>query len=284
MARIFCILIFLLFSSNVFAVKVLTISDSCIRLNDLYPGLSARDIVCNLNFGDERRISKERIKNILSIEGVNPENSVIESFRVTRYGKIVTDTDLKVRIFTILKAKYPAHRIEIIKFKKHNDIFTDAEGFLDISIAGSNFGSLYVNVSNGIKNYRVYLYAKAYLPVYITTDKVKKGELFFSNIEKKEMDVTSIRHRIIQNPKEYIARRNIPSNKIITSNYVVPKPINFAGDHVSLIYKTKTISIATAGVLEENAYIGKRVQVKNIKSGQIIHAKVGSKDKFYVVF
>lgn len=262
--------------------ETVVVDDSCLRLNDLYADLPNIELMCNLNYGAEKKIPRERIKNELVARKIDLISHPPRTIHVVRKGVLVRSEDLLSHIQDTLTEHYPNTRVDIEKIKYRKNIFMDESGFLDVQVAKKGFGSVYATVFNGVKKYRIYVYVRAYKSVHVTTARVNRGEPFVGKAELQEKEITKVRGNIIANPDDYIAKQNVASGKIITSRLVTGKPVNFEGDHVALIYESDTIRVSTTGVLEENAYMGKNVKVRNVSSGKIIYARAKTQDRYII--
>ncbi len=280
--RYLLFLLFFTFYANTYAANVFETVNSCVRLSEILPVKSDKEIICNLNYGEEKKISGSKILNLLSREKINYKNLTIKDIYVKRTGIKLSESIIKNKIIKIYRKTYPKVRFNITKLKLADEIYVNKQKEFKISLKNHNFGSSYGIIDNGVKTKRFYFHIEAYKKIYVTSAKIRKGDEL-DNVILKEINITNLRYKPVEKLRQFIAKRNIPPNRPLTMDYVIKRPVNFEGDIVDLIYKSKNIYIETKGILEKNAYINDRVRIKNIDSGKTVYAKAVKQDKYIVI-
>jgi flagella basal body P-ring formation protein FlgA len=278
----FITLFLICFCFNINAAEVFQTEKDCVKLSDILSVSSEREIICGLNYGETIKISKSRIANLLSREKIKYNNFKLTDINIKRTGVKLSNQIIKNKIIEVYKKNFPNTKFTVNKIKILRDIYAKDKDSFKLAIKNLKFGSSYGIIDNGVKKERVYFIIEAFKKIYVTTNKIYKGQEL-NDITLKEMNVTKLRFTPIENPSLFIAKRNIAPNKPLTMEYVIKKPINFKGDIVEIIYKSKNIYIETKGVLENNAYLNERVKVKNIDSGKSVYARAVRQDKYMVV-
>ena len=280
--RILLILSFVFVCINSYSMNILQTENSCVKLSEIYPVSTDKEIICGLNYGEDAKISRSKIINLLSREKISYSNLYIRDIYVHRKGIKLSKSAIINKILKNYKKNYPDTDFTIRKIKLLKDIYAENDDNFKIDIKDMKFGSSYGIIDNGVKKERFYFYIEAFKNVYVTTGKIYKGS-DLNDVEIRKMNITKLRNKPVENLNLYIAKRNIPSNVPLTLDYLIKRPINFEGDVVDLIYKSKTIYIETKGILLKNAYLNKRVKIKNIDSGKIIYAKAVRANKYLII-
>ena len=78
---------------------------------------------------------------------------------------------------------------------------------------------------------------------------------------------------MVTNISGIIAAKGISQGKPITLDLVQDKPSLSKGETVQLVFDNGVIKIETTGIIEEDAFVGKLIQVRNAVSQKIITAK-----------
>ncbi|KAA0258767.1 flagellar basal body P-ring formation protein FlgA [Deferribacter autotrophicus] len=279
MKKVLLTLIIFLYGSIVFGSEIV-IDRDCLLYSDLFVNGDNSKLTCNFAPGDEKILQYSVLQKILKQNpGLKPKLNSIKKIVVKRKGKLVTEEIVQQLIANLYRKSFPDIEISIEKISMNKGIY-----FANINDLRLNFmnndrlGSVYYLLSNGYKNYRIYAYVKGYKEVFVSKERIKKNEPISNKVVKKRVEITRLLGEPVMDIDEYIASRTIPTNRIVTDKYVIKKPDAFKGDYVKLIYKSASIIAVTKGILEQNAYIGNVVKVKNPSSGKFVIAKyVGDK-------
>ena len=280
--KLILILIMFFVGTNLFAIETFITDKSCVKLSEILPVTSDKNLLCNMNYGKKYKISRSKITNLLSREKIHGENLNVTDVIVYRKGIKLTENDIKDKVIKFYKTKYSDTEFKIIKFRMLKEIYVDNKNKFKITLNDYGFGSSYGTIDNGVKKERFYFYLKAFKRVYVSTARIYKGKEL-QNIELKKIDITKLRQKPVNNPDNYIAKRNIHPDTPITLENAIKKPLNFEGDIVRLIYKSKNIYIETKGILKKNAYLNDKVMIKNIDTGKKVYAKAISADKYLIL-
>ncbi|ADR18361.1 flagella basal body P-ring formation protein FlgA [Calditerrivibrio nitroreducens] len=269
MIRIITIL-FLLGCGVAYGQIYYEIDKECFNLRDINVSYPDKNILCNLNFGEERKISTQVIKNYLSKENWDKLPSTSSFVVVKRKGVLVKEDDLKNLFMGYLGKKFPDLTFEIVKVSTGVGITASAIEDISISFPDKPFGTVYVDLSNGIKNYKVYAYIKAFSRGYISDSKIEKGESVLGKIKEVQVEVTNLKDDLFLNNFDAIAIQPIPKNRVITLKMVRQMPEKMKGEKVKVIYNNGTIVLEFEAVLMDDAYKGGRVSVKNLSSDKVL--------------
>jgi len=171
--KILCYVSFFLCLNGVLFASSYTINKGCFNLQDINKQFIDKDISCNINYAEERKISINLIKSYLpkAYHGMLPDTNFIV---VKREGVEITDDDLKKDILTILEKDYPDTRFEVVKLIRGVKITAAKKDAVSIKLPEHPIGTSYLTVNNGIKDYNVYAYIKGYKKVYVSTEMIKK--------------------------------------------------------------------------------------------------------------
>lgn len=246
-----------------------TINKGCFNLQDINRQFIDKDISCNINYAEERKISLNLIKSYLpkAYHSMLPDTNFIV---VKREGVEITEDDLRKDILTLLAKDYPDTRFEVVKLIRGVKITAAKKDTVSIKLPEHPIGTSYLIVNNGIKDYNVYAYIKGYKKMYVSTDMIKKGDVINDKIIQKEVEITNLKETPYENNYNAIAIQNIPKNRVITLKMVKGMPEKTKGEGVKIVYKNGDIALETEGVMMEDAYSGALVQVKNPSSEKIL--------------
>ncbi|MEW6989320.1 flagellar basal body P-ring formation chaperone FlgA [Colwelliaceae bacterium 6441] len=113
------------------------------------------------------------------------------------------------------------------------------------------------------------------IPVLVTKNKMSKGSILDkSNITTEWREIHKIRSEVIEDEQLIIGarlKRSISKGTIITKKSIC---VVCKNENVTIIAKSDSFMIKTAGVALKNATFGEQVKVKNIRSGRTINAQV----------
>lgn len=164
--------------------------------------------------------------------------------------------DVKEKLTQFYKKHYP--NIEIISIYTQKPF---PKKYKTISFRLANPKSQSGNLIIDGKYYFYRINAK--LKVYITNKVIKKNELIFPNVSKKEV---KFRHfyspPLIKINKNLIASKVISKNAVITKDNTRIKPAILKGDSVRVIFKGNGIEIYSKGKALNDANKGERIKVK----------------------
>ncbi len=261
-----------LIATVVYAEKELTINDDCVYLDELTaPSIVHKKVTCGFAPGESKFFPKEVIENYLRREGINAK--VLNDVTVTRQGEKLSSDEIISAVTKAYKNTYPEITVKVEQLRTSKEIFaTQLENF-SIDVDTSKFGSTYATINNGIKNTQIYMYVKAYKEGYISSERIKAGEVVENKVRKELIDITNSRQSLVTDITGIIAAKGIPQGKAITVDLVQDKPALAKGESVKLVFDNGTIKIETMGIVEENAFVGKLVQVRNAVSQKIIMAQ-----------
>ncbi|MGA1847555.1 flagellar basal body P-ring formation chaperone FlgA [Deferribacter abyssi] len=279
MKEILLVLLILLQSSMVIG-GVVVIDRDCLFYSDVFLNGKRKDLICNLKPGDKKVLPRSFLYRLMRQNPkLKPKLDFSKKIIVKRKGEILTEDTLRSLVADLYRKSFPDVEINIKKVNMNKRIYFTKKNDLKLDFMSSNrFGSVYFLLTNGYKDYRIYAYIKGFKEVFVSKERIRKNEPISNKVIKKRMEITKILGEPILDINTYMASKTIPVNRIITSNYVIKKPDAFKGDYVKLIYKSTSIIAVTKGVLEQNAYIGDVIKVKNPSSGKSVFAKyVGDK-------
>ncbi|MGC9061202.1 flagella basal body P-ring formation protein FlgA [Calditerrivibrio sp.] len=262
-------ILFLLVCGVAYGQIYYEIDKECFNLRDINVSYPDKNILCNLNFGDERKISTQVIKNYINKEewGKFSTSSFIV---VKRKGVLVGEDDLKDLFLSYLGKKFPNLTFEIVKISTGTSITASALGDIRISFPDKPFGTVYVDLSNGIKSYKVYAYIKVFSKGYISESKIDKGEKVNGKVKEAQVEITNLKDELFLNDFDAIATQPIPKNRVITLKMLRHMPEKLKGEKVKVIYNNGTIVLEFEAVLMDDAYKGGRVSVKNLSSDKVL--------------
>ncbi|MEF3254016.1 MAG: flagellar basal body P-ring formation chaperone FlgA [Deferribacterales bacterium] len=258
----------LLFCSYGFTA-VYQIEGDCFNLKDIDVSLYDKNILCKLNFGEERKVSTNVIKSMLT-KGEQHKIPDTQFVVVKRKGVLLNDEELKGRIISELNKIDPSVRYEIMKINIGVSIYVRDKDEFSLKIPDQPLGSVYIALDNGFKKYNIYTYIKGFKKGFIAKESIKRGELVNDNIVEAEVDITNLKEVLFDNSSIVKANQNIPKNRIITQKMVVSAPVKMKGEKVKVIYNSGVVRLETEAILLEDAYDNSIVRAKNINSGKTI--------------
>ncbi len=268
-------LIWIIFCSfNVFADSIYKIDGNCLKVSDIANVNIEIPIKCGFDYGETYNLHKYKIRHLAQKYNIPAEHlKYHDSITIQRKGKRLDDKKLEEILLKSLKKRYPDTDIEIEKIRLAEDIYTNEKGDITLKLPEDIFGSMYFTINNGISDFNVYAYIRGYKNVYVTTDRVYKEKPFINKIERKSVEITNLRDEPVMNPEDYISNRVIAAGRILDKSMVMDKPDIVEGEKVKIIFNEENLRVTTEGILQEHAYIGKIVRVKNTSSGKIISGK-----------
>jgi flagella basal body P-ring formation protein FlgA len=119
---------------------------------------------------------------------------------------------------------------------------------------------------------------KVYEKVLVTTRPIARGEtLVASDLSLAESEVSTLRYSYLKSPDIAIgmeAKRSLPANTTLVQEALVAPTLVNRGDTVVLSAKAGTVEIRQQGVAMQSGELGKRINVRNTNSDQIVQAIV----------
>jgi flagella basal body P-ring formation protein FlgA len=265
----FLFVVVFLWVKVVFASIEIEIDKGCFNLRDVNLSFPNKDIVCNLNYAEERKVSIQLIKSYLSKDQAKdlPSSSFII---VKRKGVDINEDLLKDMVVNILGKKFPSLRFEIVKINSGNRITASNKNDIEISFSDKYFGSVYLDIKNGVKSYNVYAYIKAYAKGFVSTERIEKGDIVGDKIKEADVEITNLKDDLFLNNFSAVANQNIPKNRVITMKMIKSMPSKTKGEKVKVVYKNDNIILEFEGVLMEDAHQNQKVSIKNSSSDKVL--------------
>jgi len=252
--------------------KTVEIEDRCIRIADIYPATgNMSKIYCGIDYGESKKVGVMLSKYI--IDKYELKKASPDEFIIKRKGIMLNEMTLKKMIANRLKERHPDMQFTLERLRITKNISAKDAGDVSVIIPKNRFGTTAVTVDNGFKKSSVTVFIRPYKEGYVLTKRVNKGETFRGKVEKKWIDLTRIRGTLLKTTEGLIADRNMSKGKPLTEMMTSKKPAQVSGTPVRIVYKTETLSVETKGILEQDAFVGKIVRIKNIDSGKIVSAK-----------
>ena len=121
------------------------------------------------------------------------------------------------------------------------------------------------------------------VPIVVAKSIISKGSrIDESNVTIEYRDTRRIRGEIIDNPQTVVGTR--AKRKLSIGAILTRKNICFVckGSHVTLIAKSDTLMIKTAGIALKDAGIGEQIRVKNERSGRTVTGRVSAINKVVI--
>jgi flagella basal body P-ring formation protein FlgA len=266
---------------SAFADDAILIDTECVMLEDIFPGIGIKDeVACGLDYGEEKTINRQMsmyIINKYNIVGARPGEV---TFR--RRGVELTEERFQKDIADLLSVMYGKIDVEIDRIRMGRPFYySEADGY-NIDLPRNRFGNVSVSVDNGIRKYNYTVTLTAFGDVYVAGSSIKKGQDIEGLVHKERFELGRIHGDPVKDVKGYIAIRNISAGRPITTGDVIQKPDAFAGSTVQIVYNSGGLNVSTSGELEEDAYIGKNVRVKNATSGKIVRGTYAEGRKVFV--
>ncbi len=269
--RIIYILLMFLVATNLYAAKEVKIDEECVYLDELTADyIVHKAVTCGFKAGESRYYSKEVITSYLKEEGIKA--TVLNDVKVTRTGENVSYEQIYNAVIDSFKATYPDIRVEVTNVNIPRDIISASTGDFKVTVDTSKFGSTFVEIENNNKKVSSYVHVRAFKKGYVASDKIAKDEDISGKVLLDDIDITTLRGRLITNASELIAVRTIPKGRVISSELVSQKPSARKGEQVKLILSSGYIVLETTGVLQEHAFVGKGILVKSKDTDKIISA------------
>jgi len=238
-------------------------------LEDIFPGIGIDDdVFCGLSYGEEKTVNRQMsmyIINKYNIVGASPGEV---TFR--RKGTVLTEDRFKKDIQDLLSVMYGDIDVEIGRIRMGRTFYYSEEKGYDIDLPKNRFGNVSVSVDNGMTKYNYTVNLAAFDDIYVAKSSIKKGQDIAGLVHKERYELSRVRGEAITSPEGYIATRNISTGRPVTTGDVMKKPDAFEGSTVQIVFNSGGLNVSTTGELEEDAYIGKNVRVKNSNSGKII--------------
>lgn len=265
-------LIFIAFCGFAHAEKEITITDECVYLDELTaPSIPHSKVTCGFAPGQSKSFPKEVIENYLRRAGINAK--VLHDVTVTREGEKLSAEDIIKAAEAAYQEAYPHITVSIEQLRSSREIFAEKSDDFQIKIDTSKFGSTYAEIHNGLKKTQVYMYVRAFRQGYVATERIKAGESIADKVRPEMVDITTSRQEIVTEPDGLIAAKIINQGRTVTVEQVQKEPALAKGEKVKLIFDNGIIRIETIAITEENAFVGKPVQVRNASSQQIVTAE-----------
>lgn len=119
---------------------------------------------------------------------------------------------------------------------------------------------------------------KVYEKVLVTTRPIARGEILSeSDLAMVDAEVSLLRYSYLQSPELAIGmetKRSLSTNTTIVQEALVAPTLVKRGDAVVLSAKAGTVEIRQQGVAMQSGEMGKRINVRNTNSDQIVQAVV----------
>ena len=178
--------------------------------------------------------------------------------------------DIKSKIIKFYKKEYP--QIKIISIKSNKALPEKYKSIKFLFTPKNSYGSIKVD------NKYYYIKIKAKIPVYIATQIIKKNSPILPNVIKKEIDFKFFYSKpLFLISPNLLASKIISKNSIITQSNTKKAPAVLQNQIVSVIIKSKNISITTSAKALKDGEIGEYIPIKMNK--KIFKAKVIAKSK-----
>ncbi|QAR32252.1 flagellar basal body P-ring formation protein FlgA [Geovibrio thiophilus] len=258
-------------SFSAHAANVISIENECVTVEDIFPNIGIKDqVFCGLDYGETRKLSVQLATHI--INKYNIKAAPGEAY-FNRKGRKIEQTEIEAKIYERLSQIYPHAELQIDKIRIQSDIYTAEDGKFSIDISNPRIGGMYGRLNNGFKDTGFTVYVKGYMEVFVTTDRIRKGDTVENYIKTEKVELSRLRGEPITNPEGLIATRGIGAGVPLTGEFVSEQPDLPEGAAVKLVYKGSGMQLETRGILQENAFSGNVVKVKNADSGKIVTAK-----------
>ena len=274
MKIIYKLVLLLFISFNVYAAGNLYISAETLYLSDIIKTEIYEPILNNLNYGDRVYLPAERVRSFLyRLNLLDGYSDYIKDYNVIRKGQLLTVDYIEDEIKKLMGNKFPDTTFQLEKLSYKNNIYYGDKKSLTITLSDKPLGSSHINISNGFKDYRVYVYIKAFKKCLVADRKIAPGEALLGSARDDIVEITNLRDDPIVSPQGYVAKRTIPEGRILLESSVTIKPDLKRGNRVKIRYNSTNIIVEVTGELKEDAYKGKIVLVKNVTSGKIFSAE-----------
>ncbi|ADD69238.1 flagella basal body P-ring formation protein FlgA [Denitrovibrio acetiphilus DSM 12809] len=265
-------LIFVCTVLSVSANDVIVIDSECIMLEDIFPGIGIKDdIYCGLDYGEERTINRQMSMYIINKHDIVGAQPGEVTFR--RKGTLLTEDRFKSDVQDLLSVMYGSMDIEIGSIRMGRDFYYSEKDGYNIDMPKGRFGNVSVSIDNGVRRYNYTINLKAFQDIYVTSSSIRKGEDVSGRVQKERYELSRVHGEPVKDPSGMIATKNLSSGRPLTLGDVMMKPDAFEGTTVLLVYRSGALNVTTSGELQEDAYIGKNVRVKNTASGKIVRGR-----------
>ncbi|OUS29709.1 flagella basal body P-ring formation protein FlgA [Gammaproteobacteria bacterium 45_16_T64] len=121
---------------------------------------------------------------------------------------------------------------------------------------------------------------KAYENVVVTTQPIYRGQLLTQqNIIEEEREITRLNQGYFNRSSVAlgaIAKRSIPSNKVIRPQFVQPAMLVNKGERIVIQAAIHGLSIKTTGVALTAGGLGDLIQVKNSRTQRIVEGRISA--------
>lgn len=177
--------------------------------------------------------------------------------------------NIKTEIIKFYKSYYPNIEIKEIKITP-----TPPKKYKNLKIL---FSPKTTSGNIKINNKYYYVRIKAFIPVYVANTIIKTNEPIYNHVVKKIIPLRYFYSRpLIKINKKLVASNIISKNAIITKSNTKIAPDVFRGEIVSVIIKSKDMSIFSKAKALQDGYIGDIIKI-NLRK-KITKAKVIKKD------
>ncbi len=258
-------------SFSAHAANVITIEKECVTVEDVFPNIGIKDqVFCGLDYGETRKLSTQLATHI--INKYNIKAAPGEAY-FNRKGKKIEQPEIEAKIYEKLSQIYPHADLQIDKIRIQSDIYTAENGKFSVDISNPRIGGMYGRLNNGFKEIGFTVYVKGYMEVFVTTDRIRKGDNVANYVKTEKVELSRLRGEPVASVEGLIATRNIGAGVPLTGEFVSEQPDLPEGAAVRLVYKGSGIHLEARGILQENAFSGNIIKVKNADSGKIVTAK-----------
>lgn len=265
------ILAILLFSVSIFA-NTIEVDSDCVYLDQISEDFPHKPVLCGLDYNDQATIHISKVAQVSGIDVNILKSQIPFKIYVKRKGTLITEDEILARLKDKLSKTYPEYRFEIKRINYNRRIYTNSKGNFEIILKDFPSGSSNIYVSNGVKSYRFYTYIEVYKEGYTAIDKIRKDEPLNGKYKKEFVNITNLRDKLAENLEDMLANSTILRGRPITENDIYKEPDILKGERLKIAYINEVISVTTVGEAQEDAYIGKKFQVKNLNSGKILTA------------
>ncbi|MGE4496946.1 MAG: flagellar basal body P-ring formation chaperone FlgA, partial [Deferribacterales bacterium] len=263
--------VFMAASFSAHAANVITVENECVTVEDIFPNIGIKDqVFCGLDYGETRKLSTQLAAHIINKHNIKAAPG--EAY-FNRKGKKIDQTEIEAKIYEKLSLIYPHAELQIDKIRIQSDIYTGADGRFSIDIPNPRIGGMYGRLNNGFKEIGFTVYVKGYMEVFVTTDRIRKGDSIANYVKTEKVELSRLRGEPVADVEGLIAVRGIGAGVPITGEYVSEQPDLPEGAAVRLVYSGGGLRLEARGILQENAFSGNIIKVKNADSGKIVTAK-----------
>lgn len=249
------------------------------------------------NPGATRTLNRESVRRQLAAAGLG-YIGVPPRIRVERPGRMIDPAVGREVVLAYIQknAVWPADQYRIEITGEHNPI-TVEPGDVTVRLMQRPVGRLsgthtYVveyrvggkRVARGSFTVKVHVNAT----VYVAAHRLNRGILLSErDLLAKEYDLASLRG-LPETAKEKLIgarlRHTIREGQIVTSDALEPVPLVRRGDAVVIVAKRGTLVVTAFGVARENGAMGEVVQVENLQSKRVVHARVKGNNTVVALF